>query len=133
MGILALSVPSSFLTPFPTNFLIGVPIVIGGLGITVWHGRLFSRVGTNINTFNKPDKLVTEGLFRYTRNPMYLGFLIALLGFAILFQGSISAFVIALFFFAVANWWYIPFEENGMRQKFGPDYDAYCQTTRRWI
>jgi len=51
--------------------LVGVVLFCTGLGIAIAENRHFSRVGTNIMTFDNPDKLVTDGLFRFSRNPMY--------------------------------------------------------------
>lgn len=59
---------------------IGIPIIIIGIATAQWHARLFKKIGTNINTFGTPDVLTTDGLFRITRNPMYLCFLITLIG-----------------------------------------------------
>lgn len=111
---------------------LGVLFIAGGLAISAWHSRLFRQVGTNIHTFEEPGKLVTAGLFSVSRNPMYLGFVLALLGLA-LFLGSASAMLIALAFMIVTDRWYIAFEERAMLEKFGNDYIAYKRRVRRWI
>ena len=110
----------------------GLLVVLGGAGITLWHALLFKRLNTNIKTFNPPDQLVTAGLFRFTRNPMYLGFSLALLGCALLL-GSASPFLVVLAFVMITDRWYIPFEERAMAARFGQDYQHYCNRVRRWL
>ena len=95
-------------------------------------GKRFRSVKTEIHTFKKPKKLITDGLFQYTRNPIYLGFTIALLGIAILL-GRATTFIPALAFFLITNFWYIPFEEKNMVAIFGQDYLFYKRKIRRWI
>ena len=64
--------------------ILGVPVAAAGLTLNVGGAGLFQRTGTNIKTFNDPGVLVTEGPFRFTRNPMYLGFTLMLSGAALL-------------------------------------------------
>ena len=103
-----------------------------GVGLLAAGSGLFRRLGTNIRTFDEPGVLVVDGPFRFSRNPMYLGFSLVLLGLA-LGTGHATPLAIPAAFFAVANLWYVPFEERAMHAKFGPDYEQYRRTTRRWI
>ena len=115
----------------PYNLLGIAPVLVGFLSGLL--GALhFRKSKTNIRPFVEPDTLVTEGPFRYSRNPMYLGLSLVLLGAWILL-GAITPLVGVLIFVVTANWWYIPFEERMNQAKFGPAFDAYCQRTRRWI
>jgi protein-S-isoprenylcysteine O-methyltransferase Ste14 len=123
--------PGPVVVAFPYN-LAGAVVAALGLLITLSGARLFGRVGTNIKAFNEPGVLVTEGPFRWSRNPMYLGFVLLLLGTAILL-GTATPFLGPLIFAIAADRWYIAFEERAMRQKFGADYEAYMRRTRRWI
>lgn len=95
-----------------------------------WLG-LVPALGTNLNTFGEPGSLRTEGLFRRTRNPMYLGMLIALLGLAATL-GSASALAGPLVFFVLAQGYYVPVEERAMALKFGAAYDDYRRRVPRW-
>jgi protein-S-isoprenylcysteine O-methyltransferase Ste14 len=110
----------------------GLLLIVGGPGITLWHARLFQRRQTNIKTFDTPDRLVTEGLFRISRNPMYLGFNLTLLGAALLL-GSASPFAVVLVFLLISDRWYIAHEERIMANTFGKDYQDYCKRVRRWL
>ena len=123
--------PLAELILYPFN-LIGIFIFAGGVFIAVKGKAQFKRIGTNIPTFNEPDVLVTDGLFIYSRNPMYLGFVLGLLGVAI-FAGSLSALLIVVFFTIVVDRWYINFEEKMLMNKFAEEYKEYKINTRRWI
>lgn len=116
---------------FPYN-LVGVIFLFVGLMISRNGSNKFEKVGTNINTFDEPDILVTDGLFKYSRNPMYLGFVIALFGVSIIL-GTVSSFIILIIFILITDQWYIKFEERVMMEKFGEKYMNYMKITRRWI
>lgn len=131
MGGLRICAPGVMLIEAPAAWAGAGPILAGLVLLAAGSGT-FRRRGTNIKTFNEPDVLVTDGLFRWTRNPMYLGFVLLLLGAAILL-GSATAFGPVLLFWLVTNSWYIPFEERALRRKFGEDYAAYAKVTPRWI
>ncbi len=84
-----------FLT-FPIS-LIGILPFLGGLGIAKRGSDIFEKKGTNIETFDDPDVLVTDGLYQISRNPMYLGFLIALFGLFVLFGCLSPLFIVIIF------------------------------------
>jgi protein-S-isoprenylcysteine O-methyltransferase Ste14 len=113
-------------------WMAGGVLVLAGLAMAQWHARLFKRIGTNINTFGEPGTLTTAGLFAHTRNPMYLGMLLALAGVA-LALGTLSPWLLVLQFFVLAQCWYIPLEERKLAARFGRQYADYCRDVRRWI
>ena len=112
--------------------LFGLPMILAGLAIAVVGARLFKTVGTNIKTFDEPDKLVTTGPFAYSRNPMYLGFAFAALGVSI-FLGTVTPIIVGILFCILLDRWYIQFEETKMLHTFGDDYVAYKKRVRRWL
>jgi protein-S-isoprenylcysteine O-methyltransferase Ste14 len=118
--------------PYPYN-LSGIPLVLFGVGIASIGKKHFNKVGTNISTFNEPGVLVTEGLYEKSRNPIYLGFAIALLGIAFISQGSVLSFLIVILFIFITDQWYIKYEEAMLKDKFGAEYAEYCKGIRRWI
>lgn len=131
MFLLRWLLPIKIVFPRPYNLLGLVPICAGFLAGLL--GALqFHRANTNIRPFVEPDKLVTDGPFRYSRNPMYLGLSLVLLG-AWMLLGAITPLLGVVIFIVTANGWYIPFEERMNQVKFGLAFDAYCQRTRRWI
>ena len=91
--------------------LLGLLPLAAGLVITVQGSNKFEQVGTNIKTFADPDVLVTDGLYRFSRNPMYLGFVLILLGVAMLF-GKASPFIAVIAYLLICDRWYIKFEEG---------------------
>lgn len=111
---------------------LGYVIIALGVLIPVWAARIFRKRETNIIPYRDPDKIVTEGPFKVSRNPMYLGMLLVLVGVA-LKLGTLESFAFVLLFFAVANWWYIPFEEERMSEIFGDQFDTYKKNVRRWL
>ncbi len=117
---------------FPFN-LAGLPLLVGGILLAQTNKNLFRRMQTNIDTFAVPDKLVTAGVYRYSRNPMYLGLVMALTGIAILYQGSVSSLFLLTIFVIVTHQWYIKYEEKMLTATFGQEYLAYCRRTRRWV
>ena len=83
------------------------------------EGVLFRREGTELNPASTTNrKLVTRGPFRFTRNPMYLGLVIATLGIAF-WVGAWPMFLAPIAVFVTTNWVHIPFEEAKMRRQFG--------------
>ena len=116
---------------FPMN-LIGMLPLAAGLVIAKHGSDLFEKAGTNIETFHDPDILVTDGLYRISRNPMYLGFLLALLGVAVML-GNFSSILVVIGFFVVTDRCYIAFEEDAMAEAFGDRYAEYKAKTRRWL
>lgn len=125
------SLPLAVLLDSPWTLIGLLPLIIGVIFLAWGSGR-FINIGTNLNTFNNPDILVTGGPFRLTRNPMYLGFTLVLMGVWLLF-GSLTPSLGVLIFASVANYWYIPFEERRCEEIFGEDYLAYRHRVRRWL
>ncbi len=107
-------------------------VLVVGLLLLIGARYQFSQNDSEIMTFNEPRNLVTSGLFRFSRNPMYLGFTLLLLA-AAFFVNTACALIAPLVFFLAANWWYIPHEERAASAAFGDDYDAYRRKVRRWI
>lgn len=132
MGLMCWSISATHLLIFPFN-LIGLPIISAGLMLAMTGKQLFKKLETNIMTFDEPSRLVTEGIYQYTRNPMYLGFTIAMLGFSMLMGASVVSLLMAVIFLFITDRWYISFEEQMMHTKFGKDYEEYCRKVRRWI
>jgi len=126
------SFPILHAEPTVWRSVVGIFLILISIAVVVWHKRLFRKIGTNINTFDNPDKFVEAGLFKYIRNPMYLGFTVSLFAFALL-SGALSPWFIALGFFILVDRWYIPFEEKAMQERFGNLYEEYRLRTRRWV
>src|SRR5262245_9231144 len=113
-------------------WILGVVLIALGLGMNVWASRLFERRGTAIKPHDRSTVLVEDGLFRLSRNPMYLGMVVLLSGVAICL-GSIVPWIVIPIFIAVIQQRFIRFEESKMEAEFGPEYAAYRNRVRRWL
>ena len=130
-GVRVFAPGAELLIPWP-HHLWGAALALLGAAITLGAAGYFRRVETNIKTFDDPTKFVTKGLFRLTRNPMYLGFAFLLFGAAVALGGG-HALLLPFVFVAAAQFWYIPFEERAMSRQFGEGYEAYRRRVPRWL
>lgn len=110
----------------------GAVLVAVGIGIVVGPVLSFKRSDTTVIPFQESDSLVLDGMYKVTRNPMYLGMLSVLVGIAIML-GSLSPFVVPLLFVPVLNARVIRHEEVMLEERFGEQYRAYRQQVRRWL
>lgn len=117
----------------PTVIPLGVVLIVLGVLCALWAAGIFRNEGTEINpTSPENKKLVVRGPFAFTRNPMYLGLVLASTGIAFC-AGSLPMFAVPVLVFATANWVHIPFEAAKMRRQFGAAYDDYMRRVRRWM
>ncbi len=119
------------IVPRPFNYF-GTVLIILGIVATILVRKEFEKNNTEIHTFKEPRKLVTHGLFKISRNPIYLGFAISLFGVWILL-GTILPIIGCLLFITITNCYYIPFEERIMENTFGKEYKKYKAKVRKWI
>jgi protein-S-isoprenylcysteine O-methyltransferase Ste14 len=112
---------------------LGITLIAIGATSMFWAVSVFRSAGTELNPTSETNKrLVVQGPFRITRNPMYLGIVLVSLGIAF-WVGSLPMFAVPILAFATANWVHIPFEEAKMRRQFGTAFDAYTAKVRRWV
>ena len=114
--------------------VLGWITVFFGAALLVISVKAFVRARTTVNPLDpaKADKLVTTGLYRISRNPMYLAMAIVLLGEALLLANFAAFAAPAIFVLAITRLQILP-EESALRRIFGDQYRGYCQNTRRWI
>lgn len=108
--------------------------VLLGIGCSVLGVLSFRRARTTVNPVNPGavTTLVVSGIYRFTRNPMYLGFLLWLLA-EIVWLGSPLALLTAPAFVLYLNRFQIAPEENVLRERFGAEFDAYMARVPRWL
>ena len=112
---------------------IGLVLLIAGACMAVWCMWDFWRTGHGTPApIDPPKALVVRGLYRYIRNPMYVGVLLVVAGEAILFA-SWSILVYALCAAAGFHLFVLCYEEPALRRKFGAAYDEYVQRVPRWL
>lgn len=115
----------------PTAWLGGAIFVLA-LALGIWSIAAMVRAGTNIPTHRPVLAIVTAGPYRFTRNPIYLGMMLGLVGLAIAFDDL--WLLIALVPFAlVIRYGVVAREEAYLERKFGQAYAAYRARVRRWL
>ena len=117
--------------PFPYAYA-GILFIVLGLTIMLIAVGDFSRAKTPIIPFERSTALVVEGMYQFTRNPMYLGMVLVLTGAGVLF-GVVSAFLPIPFFSWGITANFIRGEERFLEDIFGEVYVAYKQKVRRWV
>ena len=122
------------LIQIPFQSLISIFILSIGILILLNPVLKFKKSKTTINPikFKKVNKLVTSGIYKYSRNPMYLGLLMIVISSSI-FYLNIYSILTPLFFYLWINRFQIKREEIFLTEKFGEDYLSYKKKTRRWI
>jgi protein-S-isoprenylcysteine O-methyltransferase Ste14 len=126
-------VPMLRWVPAPWNEAGWVPIALG-LGLDLYSILLFVRTRTTVNPMQpqRASRLVVSGVYRLSRNPMYLGLVLVLSGWAWLLGSPISFLAVWLFARILVIVQIGP-EEIALRDKFGDSYVEYCQYVNRWI
>jgi protein-S-isoprenylcysteine O-methyltransferase Ste14 len=111
---------------------IGGVIIVFGLALLVMAGGLFKQAGTDMIPFKNVSALVTTGIFRLSRNPMYLGMASVLLGTGIT-VGALTALPVPAIFMLIIQYRFILPEEVMLEELFPEDFPAYRKKVRRWI
>jgi protein-S-isoprenylcysteine O-methyltransferase Ste14 len=136
-GTVAVYVPMIIVgnrSPRP-GIALGAALLVLALGAAtyswcVWDFATFGR-GTPA-PIDAPRKLVVRGPYRYSRNPMYLGVLTVISGWALMFRAAnlaVYAVAVATIFHLVV----VLYEERRLRAEFGAQYEAYCSEVARWL
>ncbi|MEO7964697.1 MAG: isoprenylcysteine carboxylmethyltransferase family protein [Gemmatimonadaceae bacterium] len=127
-------VTPSFAMPAAARELAAIVLIVAGV-VFIFAARVsFAKARTTFSPI-APDhssRLVTTGVYRLTRNPMYLGTLFLLLAFAARLSSPVAALV-ALSFVVYIDRFQITPEERVLRDRFGSAFDRYRQSVRRWI
>ncbi|HUI06459.1 MAG TPA: isoprenylcysteine carboxylmethyltransferase family protein [Verrucomicrobiae bacterium] len=120
--------PATLGAPQVAGMIIGTA---GGV-LALWCVSTFARIGKGTPApFDPPRRLVVRGPYRFVRNPMYIGAVLALAG-AALFYGSAPVLAYAVVFLVASHVFVVRYEEPTLRRTFGEEYEAYCRRVRRW-
>ena len=105
-----------------------------GLAILVLAVRLFKKQNTTVNPIKieNASSLVVSGIFKYSRNPMYLGMALILLGLTFMFN-LMGGIIFTLLFTMYITKFQIRLEEEVMERFFGSDFIKYKQNVRMWL
>lgn len=131
MALLHFLIPIAELLSYPLNLIGFIPIA-ASLLITGNAAKTLAREKTAIGPFAEPSHLVTSGIYRYSRNPMYLGMSLIMLGCAFFF-GSLSALIPVFVYMIILQILFILPEEKRLEQHFNDEFIDFCSRTRRWL
>lgn len=133
MALLAAFSPS-LAWPLALRVALGVLLALLGLALALAGLLHFRRVRTTFDPLHpeRASRLVSWGIYRFTRNPMYLGMLCLLFGWA-LYLAAPLAWPGPLVFVWLMNRWQIAAEERALQQLFGEDFLRYQARVRRWL
>lgn len=121
------------MTTSSVGIVVGLIVFVLGFFLPLWASKIFKEENTEILPTSAANRaLVTRGPFRFTRNPMYLGMVTALVGVAIMI-GTLPMFIAALAHFLMMNFVFIPFEEEKMQRQFKDGFITYKNQVRRWL
>lgn len=120
--------------PFAVRVAVASVLVAAGVGLIGAGAKLFLRAKTTIDP-TKPaeaSSLVVTGIYRFTRNPMYAGGLLALLGWGVYLSNALALALSAVLVLYINRFQIVP-EERTLSGIFGAEYDAYKARVRRWL
>lgn len=124
-------IPVKILLSGPVR-LLGIVLMIIGVYVSTKAAQMFRKAGADFKLQGQTPSLVITGVFQYTRNPMYIGFISWLTGIAVLL-GSLTPFLFPVLIFLMLNFIFIPMEEVRMEKLFGNKYQTYKMKVRRWL
>jgi protein-S-isoprenylcysteine O-methyltransferase Ste14 len=133
MWLLAQFVPSVTLSFSWLQLLAGL-LAVAGIAVALSGVLAFQRAKTTVDPRvpQQTSSLVSCGIYRYSRNPMYVGFLLLLTALACYLMSLVALLLLPLFVLYM-NKFQIKPEERFLLQKFGAEYQSYCQQVRRWL
>jgi protein-S-isoprenylcysteine O-methyltransferase Ste14 len=120
-------------SPVSILLILGALLLAAGAGVYLWTVWDFATAGKGTPLpMDAPRKLVVRGLYRYVRNPMYLGVLLVILGWAGIFADG-WLLIYALGVAIIIHIFVLLYEEPRLSHLFGAEYDAYHQSAGRWL
>lgn len=133
MWLLSLAAPALGWGPMHTRWLAPWLFLAGGL-VAVLGVLAFKRARTTVDprTPARASSLVNAGIYQFSRNPMYLGLLMALSSWAAFLANGLALLVLPAFVIYM-NRFQIGPEERALQQRFGQEFSSYTQRVRRWI
>jgi protein-S-isoprenylcysteine O-methyltransferase Ste14 len=124
-------IPTSFVHG-ASRWIFGALLFIAGIALTVGGFITQKRAGTDPIPFNPSTRIVAHGLYRFTRNPMYVGFAFATVGLAILIDSTWTLCAVPIGLVLIDRI-VVAREEKYLERKFGEEYLNYKRRVRRWI
>ena len=126
-----LVIPVAVPIPVAWRFIGFLPIAIGIL-LNIAADRQFKQLGTTVKSLQRSSALATDGVFQWSRNPMYLGMVLIVAGVALL-EGTAVAWLAVAALAIILDQAFIRREERMLEETFGAEFEAYTRRTRRWL
>ena len=114
------------------QYVVGTVLLLVAVGLFVWARWSFRRHGESLAVHVRTRRIVQDGAYAWGRNPVYLAFVLAILGLGSLLN-ALAVLLAAVLAFAWLNWYVIPREESRLRASLGDEYGVYTRRTRRWL
>ena len=133
MWLLSRAFPA-FSYEFPGRYAVPSVLLVAGVVLVLAGLAQFRKARTTVDP-TRPQAasaLVKDGIYRWTRNPMYLGFAVLLLGWAVYLASPPSAIALACFVLYMNRFQIVP-EERALQERFGSEFAEYRLTVRRWL
>jgi protein-S-isoprenylcysteine O-methyltransferase Ste14 len=120
--------------PYSGSVLVAAALLISGIAMMVMGVLAFRKASTTVDPRfpENASHIVSGGIYRFTRNPMYLGMLVVLIAWMALLSNVGTLVIPALFALYITRWQIVP-EERALAEKFGAEYEGYCKSVRRWL
>ncbi len=134
MSLLSWLLPQ-FTLSIPNNITASIFVAIVASLVSVMGVASFRNAKTTVNP-TKPEQassLVIKGIYKISRNPMYLGFLLFLIAWGLYLEHSLSLLLLPIVFIFYMNKYQIPVEEEALHKKFGEHFLSYKNMVRRWL
>jgi protein-S-isoprenylcysteine O-methyltransferase Ste14 len=131
MVVLHFCLPVAQIVTYPWNSIGFVPFTLGAV-INLIADREFKEQRTTVKPFQESSILLTTGVYKFSRHPMYLGMVFILIGIAVLMR-SLSPFMVIPFFAVALEIIFIRVEEEMLEDKFDEAWLGYKKKVRRWI
>lgn len=128
--VLRIIFPEYRILPFPYD-MAGIILIVAGIYLVLDSWYLFKNHNTP-ESFEPANCLVKNSIYKYSRNPMYLGGVFILAGMSLTLN-NLVAIVTPIIFFLFMNFMFIPYEEQELEKTFGSKYIDYKRKVRRWI
>ena len=126
-----LILPVAHVLEMPWNLVGLIPLILGAV-LNLIADNAFKRYQTTVKPFQESNALITDGVYRFSRHPMYLGFVLILIGLSLLI-GSISPYIVVIVFAVLMDVVFIRVEESMLEVKFQDEWKEYRSKVRRWI
>ena len=122
----------NFKGPLPSIFWPGLILLIVAAWIIIAALAAFRRAKTTVVPHQQPSALITDGIFRFSRNPIYLADVMILLGISLIW-GSVAGLLLTLTLALVLDRRFIQPEEARLSTAFGADFEYYRGSVRKWL